>query len=425
MTRQLSRWTLAAVLVSLALTSSILAQEKRPAPTVTSLGPSGPLALRVNLVLLGDGYTQGDFGKGHAWETDSTRLLEKFFEKEPFASLRRFFNVHVVEVVSDEHGADDDDGAPRKKTAFGSRYGVAGIPRLLAPRDEKALRRAARAAPRANLILVLVNDDRYGGSGGKLEERTPLSICSKEETAYLSALHEFGHSFGGLGDEYADASVADKYPPLPERGDLPFPNLTLARLVDTTSRASLVKTLKWGRFFVNDDSFSSLGRGYYEGGYYRETGVYRPAETCIMQQETPAGGFCYVCADELRRRIYSHCGRNPRGGLPGPEVPSMGGALAAAHELYLDGKLARVTAEVGKIESSSEASAEDKANASILEKAVASSLASGLSRIDAFLAEGDCGAAHEYLALVEGAFEGTRWMQEIAARRKEWQEHYR
>src|SRR5204863_5729866 len=102
---------------------------------VEALGPQGPVGLRVNFVILGDGYTKDDLGPGGPFRVDAERLVKNFFSKEPFASHRELFNVHLVPVASIDRGADDSPGKPGKKTAFRSAYKVNSIDRLLAPQN--------------------------------------------------------------------------------------------------------------------------------------------------------------------------------------------------------------------------------------------------------------------------------------------------
>jgi hypothetical protein len=406
----------ASVALGLSLASLALAQEKKGG--VAHVGPLGPPSMRCDLVILGDGYTKDDFGPRGPWEVDTARLVKNFFEKEPFKEQRALFNVHLVECISLDKGVDADDGPARKNTAFKSRYGVSKIDRLLAPRDEAAVRAAVDRAPGCEMILILVNDQKFGGSGGKLESTVPLSVCSTESTAFLTAIHELGHSFAGLGDEYADPPTADKYP-LPDHGDLKQPNLTLAKYVDTSSPDNLVKTLKWSRFFRSPGAFKDLGKGWYEGGYYREKGVYRPAQQCAMQTEAGGGGFCYVCRDEMTKAILRASGRNERGRFAGPDVPArVAPSVEVARELYLEGRYAKALAALKKVESNAKASADEKSDAAAIAKAIEDGLAAGLARVEE-LAARDKAAAREYFALFDEAFKGTSWAKQAQAASKQ------
>jgi hypothetical protein len=418
----LRRFLVATALVAAALVAAhrwpdALAEDaiKLSGLKVESIAPQGPVGLRVNLVILGDGYTKEDLGAGGAFRVDVERLVKNFFSKEPFASHRELFNVHVVPVASIDRGADDSPDKPVKKTAFGSAYNVTGIARLLAPQKEDAVAEAAKNAPRADVIIVLVNDSRFGGSGGKNGD-IPSPVCSKESTAFLTAIHELGHSWANLGDEYVDEASAPKYA-MPDEGDLPFPNLQLAKLVDTSSNDSLARTLKWGGFFRRAGAFEALGTGWHEGGYYRAKGIYRPARTCAMQTEAGGGVFCYVCEAEMRRAIMRVCGRGPLGGFAGVAVPEAKGAAAGAWEHYQAGRFAKVVAELKRIETPKLAE-KDKADVEALRKALQESADAGLAKLDGFVTAKDTKAAKEYLGLMSEAFKGTEWAKSVELRKK-------
>jgi hypothetical protein len=139
----------------------------------------------------------------------------------------------------------------------------------------------------------------------------------------------------------------------------------------------------------------------------------------MMQTEAGMGRFCYVCADELTKRIYRVAGRSERGAFAGPEVPEMAGALAATRELYLQGRFAKVLADAKKTESSKKATQEEKEHAAVLSKAVEESFTAGFARIDELLAKNDKAAAREVLGLMEEAFKGTSFAARVSARKKD------
>ncbi|MBI4586866.1 MAG: hypothetical protein HY717_22865 [Planctomycetes bacterium] len=372
---------------------------------VTSVGPAGPPRLRVDLVILGDGYLPEDFGPKGKWAIDTAQLVKNFFEKLPFKTLRGLFNVHLMEVPSLDAGADNSPNEDRKRTPFNCCYGFDGIARLLVVRDEKAVLEAAKNAPEPDLILILVNDPRDGGSGGEIEN-IPAPVCSKAATAFLTAIHELGHSFAHLGDEYADERVAPNYP-LPESGDLEFPNLTLAKFVDASSWESLVKTLKWGRYFQSPDAFKRLGNGFYEGGYYRAKGIYRPAPSCVMATKSGGGRFCFVCLDEMTRAIYRRCGRGPTGGFPAAAVPEIQGPLARGYAHYVNGQFAKAYEEIDKLKTSKGITESDIKQALQLENGLERSFSAGLDLAEKLFEDGDPRAALEHFQIMEGAFKST------------------
>jgi hypothetical protein len=375
---------------------------------VTTVGPSGPPAMRVDIVIVGDGYVKEDFAPGGRWQVDTARLVKLFFEKVPFKQLRHLFNVHLVEAVSLDRGADDSPAKDVKRTPFDCAYGADGVDRALVVRDEDALQRAVANAPAADIILVLVNDIRLGGTGGTAPTGVPHCTISSDGASYLVAIHELGHSFAGLGDEYVDPQVAGLHA-LPESGDIEYPNLTVAKLVDTSTRESLVRTIKWGRKLRTPEG--SGERGFFEGGYYLAKGVYRPAATCVMMDQNGGGKYCYVCQDELVRAIYRSCKRGPGGGFAGVPVADIEptARLANALSAYDAGRFAAVVGELKKIEKKETATQADRDGAAKLRAAIEASFAGGCDELVAMQGAGDARGVKEYASLFQEAFKGTDW----------------
>ncbi|HVR73445.1 MAG TPA: M64 family metallopeptidase [Planctomycetota bacterium] len=372
---------------------------------VVQLGPVGHPALRVDLVIVGEGYIAEDFRPQGKWEIDSARLVKNFFEKLPFKTLRNLFNVHLVEVHSQDRGAEDRPGVNLKRTAFNATYGVSGIDRLLVCQDEKAVVKAARNGPDVDMILVLVNDNRFGGSGGEHDD-IPLSVCSTQATAFEIAIHELGHSFGGLADEYVDEPIADTYP-LPREGDFPEPNVTLAKLVDTSTPERLRETLKWGHYLEEAGAAKKYGKGYYEGAYYRSKGVYRPAVACAMGSQGGTGGFCFVCNAELTRTIHRTAGRGPAGGVFPAEITRLGGKLRRPYFLYSQGLFNRALVDLDRLEGTGKLTEEERKGVIILRKGVEVSFEGERKRIQEARSAGDILRARERLDLLELSFRST------------------
>ena len=178
--------------------------EERLALAFTTIVNSGPSANRVDAVFLGDGYTSSDLT--NVYPTHINNMLTHMFNEaeDPFPRYRNFFNVHRVDVVSQESGADVPPEGIFRNTALGASYFYRGGPDRLLYIDE-ALADAALnnnlsgSGFSAELKLVTVNESRYGGGGGNYAVYSGGNTVATEV-----ALHELGHSFGNLADHYVD-----------------------------------------------------------------------------------------------------------------------------------------------------------------------------------------------------------------------------
>jgi hypothetical protein len=219
---------------------SQVVKEKRPSPfKVTPLMNSGDPATKVDIVIIGDGYARADMDK---FRKDAERFNNAMFATQPFKSRKKDFNVWLIEAESKETGVDVPDRDVWKENILGTRYNTFGSARYILTDDNKALRDVAAAAP-YDFVCIIVNDTRYGGGGIYNLYATTYSNEQNEGQKWQMDyvyVHEFGHSFGGLGDEYYSSSVAysDFYP----EGVEPWePNVT--RLLDK-------KNVKWSAYLT-------------------------------------------------------------------------------------------------------------------------------------------------------------------------------
>jgi hypothetical protein len=221
---------------------------------VTVIENNGPAGNRIDLVLLGDGYTAGELG---AYAVHANGVRNGIFAQEPLAAYRSFFNVHRVDVASNESGVDELDLGIFKDTALDMAFGCAGIDRLLCINVSKALEAAASAAD-VDQILALANSTRYGGAGyGSYDLCT---LAGNNSAAIELALHEFGHSFAELADEYHYGDGSTYSGPEPVE----------ANVSKDAAAAQAALQTKWWRWLdlAAVDTF--------EGAYYNQFGVYRP-----------------------------------------------------------------------------------------------------------------------------------------------------
>jgi IgA Peptidase M64 len=161
--------------------------------TIVSQGPSDN---RIDLTIVGDGYTQEQ--KARFFE-DAARLTNDMFVGQTFASYLPLFNVHAVFVPSREAGLTDVE---RKDTALGLYRSPQGSKRGVMPGNRSAIERAIALAPDTDYPILVANDDFYGGLGGR------YAITTRSHNSGTMVLrHELGHNFGNVGEEYDGGQV--------------------------------------------------------------------------------------------------------------------------------------------------------------------------------------------------------------------------
>jgi hypothetical protein len=178
-----------------------------------ALMDNGSPSEKVDIVILGDGYSKADMEK---LRSDAKHFNDVMFETEPFKSRKKDFNVWVVEVESQDSGIDMPDKDVWKDNALGCSYNTFGSARYVLSYDNKSIRDIAGSVP-YDFMCILVNDTRYGGGGiYNLYATTYTKEQNKDQAWQMDYVyvHEFGHSFGGLGDEYYSSSTGynDFYP---------------------------------------------------------------------------------------------------------------------------------------------------------------------------------------------------------------------
>ena len=258
-----SHWAaLSAVLVVLCLPQIAAAE---PVETILNNGSS---TNRVDIVIMGDGYTAGEMQK---YRNDVQSLLSQFFNGEPFHEYRNFFNVHRVDVVSSQSGADHPQRSVFVNTALDATYNCNNTQRLICINFSKAntiLGNSVTPVQR-DMTLVIVNDSEYGGSGGS------VAVASTHPDVVELVLHELGHSFGFLADEYGG-------PPPPSC------NNTFEPFAVNATRATERSLIKWNHWIDPSTQIptftSALGiPGLYEGAVYCDAGLYRPTSGSKMR----------------------------------------------------------------------------------------------------------------------------------------------
>lgn len=308
-----------------------------PAGTVWTLLDNGPPSAKVDLLLIGDGYTQAELPKFHA---DAKRLVDAMFAVEPYRSRKSDFNVRGLDLPSAQSGVNRPQSGVFRRSPISAEYNIFGTDRYVLTADNRALRDAASAAP-YEFIEILVNDKTYGG-GGIFNAQATVAVDSG--SAEYVFVHEFAHHFAGLGDEYYSSAVAyetgaSEHPEPWEPNltalhdlaslkwrDLVTPDTPLPTPWDRAGYERLSKDFQKRRADLRGKgapesqidavmkeeeaaqtqylaSLPHSGKvGAFEGAGYEEKGLYRPSTDCIMFTRT-RNGFCKVCQRAIARIV--------------------------------------------------------------------------------------------------------------------------
>ncbi len=316
-------------------------RSRPPSPgALIELQKEGDPASKVDLLVMGDGYTAAERAK---FEKDARRFMEKLFSTPPFREHRDDFNVWGLCPVAQESGIPRPSSGIQRRSPLGTTYDTFGTERYVLTTENRALRDAASFAP-YEFIEILVNGQTYGG-GGIFNQYATVAIDNL--WAGYVGVHEFGHQFAALADEYYTSDVA--YLP-PEKKTEPWePNVTA--LLDPAN-------LKWKDLVTpgtplptpwDKEEFDRFEReiqrqrkelraagkpeaemdelfrkerekedimlgsqkyagkvGAFEGANYEAKGYYRPEVDCIMF--TRHQTFCAVCRRAIERVIAMYAG---------------------------------------------------------------------------------------------------------------------
>ncbi len=297
----------------------------------------------VDLLLLGDGYTASEESQFFA---DAERAMGYLFSHQPFARHREAFNVRALYRPAAHSGVTDPRAGRWRDSPLGLSYNAFDSERYLLTYENRALRDLAAQAPYDALIL-LANSDKYGG-GGIFNLWTTAAIHSSQ-AAYL-VVHEFGHSFAGLADEYYTSPVSyedftapgvEPWEPnitalldpaklkwralMSPEAQTPLPTPWNQELYDKTVLAFQAERAKLRAAGASESTMDAYfakvknttepmlqaephaGQvGAFEGAGYQAKGLYRPAIDCLMFTRNP-DDFCPVCSAAIERviRLYT------------------------------------------------------------------------------------------------------------------------
>ncbi len=231
------------------------------APSTTILS-NGPPTNRIDIVLVGDGYRTQDLA---TYASHCSSLVNNFFLQPPLSNYKTFFNVHRVDVVSVDQGVDNDPTqGVLKNTALDMGFWCNGVERALCVNVNKAITEAG-SAPQRDQVLALANSSKYGGVGYPSNNLGTLAAANG--AALEIALHEFGHSFAKLADEY------DYGGPTTYGGGEPT-----QKNISTLAAAPMGSTQsKWWRWL------GTGGVSTFEGAGYSQFGLFRPTSDSKMR----------------------------------------------------------------------------------------------------------------------------------------------
>lgn len=302
---------------------------------VVAIQHSGDPSQKVDLLLLGDGYTASEHKDFIARARELTAVL---FETEPFRSRRDDFNVWALAPASAQSGVSRPSTGNYRDTPFGATYDAFRSERYVLSYDNREMRRIISSAP-YDFIEILTNTETYGGGG--IYGLYSTAAANSEWAAYLF-VHEFGHHFAGLADEYYTSSVAYEAPdeivepyepnvtalldpaalkwrnlvaedtPLPtpwpkakfEEHSLAYQERRAAMREADVPESDMNRLFRDNQAFV-DGLFSAAQYrdtiGAFEGANYQVEGYFRSEMNCLMFTRTTR--FCRVCADAVERVI--------------------------------------------------------------------------------------------------------------------------
>lgn len=224
---------------------------------ITTLLANGSSGQRIDIAFVAEGYQVGERGQFLA---DAARFLDYMLGagnaklNSPFSTYAHYFNASALFVASQQSGTDQPNTGVYVNTYFNaSQYGSDG--RLMYGDSDRVASLVAQALPgdAHEMTVVLVNSQTYSGSGGPVVWASAGNLQSAE-----ILLHEIGHSYASLEDEYADSALVASYP---------------LGTLDSVHLSTSATSVPWSAWLGYTDSLGTVAA--YQGGYYRSSGVWR------------------------------------------------------------------------------------------------------------------------------------------------------
>jgi hypothetical protein len=305
------------------------------AVSVWAVQHSGPAAEKVDVLLIGDGYTSAELER---WHADARRLTDELFKVEPFRSNRARFNVWALDVPAESSGISRPSTNQHRHSPARATYDAFGSERYILSFDNKRWRELAAGAP-YEFVEIVANGQTYGGGG--IFNQFATVVSDNAFTPYVF-VHEFGHHFAGLADEYYTSAVA--YNPAASRREPWEPNVTAdpanpkwsdliapgtpcptpwakqefeqqqltiqerrralraANRPEAEMEGLFRQELAMTRRLLAEGKHASQV-GAFEGAAYESTGLYRSQSDCVMFTRNLDGGFCVACRRAIERII--------------------------------------------------------------------------------------------------------------------------
>ena len=287
----------------------------------------------MDLLLLGDGYTAAEMGK---WHADAKRLTDILFSVSPFKERKADFNVWAVDTPSEESGVARPSDGVYRRSALRAAYDAFGSERYVLAFDNQRVREAAAAAP-YDVMEIVVNGRKYGGGG---IFNLYATVASDNAFTPYVFVHEFGHHFAGLADEYYTSDVAygsaperpepwelnvTAHPASPKWKDLvtagtPLPTPWAKEAFEAAQKEIQARRRQIRADKRPEEEMEALFReeqqkvdallaqgphaaavGAFEGAMYEAKGYFRAQANCIMF--TRHTEFCRVCGRAVERVI--------------------------------------------------------------------------------------------------------------------------
>ena len=252
-----------------------------------------PKRTGIDLAILAEGYTADEMD---LFYKDAQDACDAIFAHEPFKRMKNKFNVVAVESVSQDSGVSIPRKGEWKHTAVGSHFDTFYSDRYLTTRSVKVMHNWLAGIPYEH-IIILANTDTYGGGG---IYNAYLLTTAHHAMFKPVVVHEFGHSFGGLADEYAyEEAPSPLYPYAVEPWE---PNITTLKDFGSKWKDMIPEGTPIPTPVETDSTRIYTQVGVYEGAGYTLKGIYRPTTECRMKiNEAPC--FCPVCERALERMI--------------------------------------------------------------------------------------------------------------------------